>query len=110
MEFDEDDKIERTLEKSKLSPEEKRELKRRWRFSPWRVLPLPLISYTIVGGYLWMVGTPDAWQRAAAPVMAVLIFTTLSPFIRKEWFRRTKQNLSGDRQHRASVRDTFDDE
>lgn len=93
MEFDETEQLERALEKAKLSPDEKREVKRRWRLSLWRILPLPVISYTIVGTYLWMVGTPDAWQRAAAPVIAILTFTTLAPFIRKEWFRRTRAKI-----------------
>lgn len=93
MDFNDADELDRDLDKTKLSPELREELKRRWRFSLWRILPLPIISYTIVGSYLWMVDTPDAWQRAAAPVIAVMTFITLSPFIKRNWFRRTKRKL-----------------
>ncbi len=108
MDFGDLDRIDERLEKTTLTKEEKRELKRRWRFSLWRILPLPVISYTIVGTYLWSVGTPDAWERAAAPVIAVLTFTTLSPFIRNAWYRRTKQKIV--KRNRAEERDgSYDD-
>jgi hypothetical protein len=40
-----------------------------------------------------MVGTPDAWERAAAPVMAVMIFIILSPHIKKRWMDRMRERL-----------------
>lgn len=109
MDLDDEAQLEKKLETMNLSREEKRAIRRRWRLSLWRILPLPIISYTIVGTYLWIVNTPDAWQRAAAPVLAILTFTTLSPFIRNFWFKRMKQKVV--QRNRLEREDSlFDDE
>ena len=75
------------------SPKVRRELRRRWNRSPWRILPLPILSFVLVGSYFSAIGTPDAWWRALGPVMAILVFTSLSPYIRKRWFEHTRRKL-----------------
>jgi hypothetical protein len=75
------------------SPQVRKELRRRWNRSPWRILPLPITSFLLVGTYFSAIGMPDAWMRAIGPVIAILVFTTLAPYIRKQWFEHTRRKL-----------------
>ncbi len=95
--FDDRDSMHEFIAANTAERKTRMELRRRWDRSLWRIIPLPIISYSVVGTYLWMVNTPDAWYRAAAPVMAIMIYMTLAPIIRVWWHKRTRKKIESER-------------
>lgn len=72
----------------------KREISRRWRRSPWRILPAPILAYTIIGTYYhWILHVEDAWFKAIAPVVVVLIFNITTPLVQSHWEQRTTKKI-----------------
>jgi hypothetical protein len=68
-------------------------LRRKWRWSPWRILPLPILAFLITGLYLSLIDTPDAWLRAIGPVLTVGTYVTIGPVIRSWWFAREQEKI-----------------
>ena len=80
-------------ERSLRSRQLRRELQQKWYWSPWRIISAPLIAYVAAGLFLWMIETPDAWLRAIAPVLVVMVFTLVMPYIKKKWFKYMREKL-----------------
>ena len=96
-ERDEPDTFNEFMAASAAERKTRMELRRRWDRSLWRISPLPLTSYTIVGTYLWLANQPHPWWKAAAPVIAITIYQSLAPLIRNWWFRRMRKKIEASR-------------
>lgn len=73
--------------------ERRREIRRRWNRSPWRIVPLPVLAFVVTGTYWWSVGKSDAWLHAFGPVLTVGTFTLVGPYIKNRWFRHQRSKL-----------------
>lgn len=73
--------------------EMRRRLQNKWWWSPWRILPAPLIAYVVTGTYLWFVRMPDPWWHAITPVLTIAAFLIMRPIIQSWWFKREREKI-----------------